>query len=572
MVNNNYVLSSVQKAIDSIVPSQVEMSIKFAIKFQEIYNKGCLYKKNENVDAVHTYFDILFEIPKHLNFEQDVLNLFFPIVFLEETPSDKVKLPIFIGASYKLGEKGIKRGGDEEVESMFPITTDLRRHILALNIKGLQRFKKYNYGRVVIKIAMSETYSNAYITEGNIYNALQEKTKDDNIKENIVKMIKTGKLSMSESVHIKDNGDMILSIGKLLGDKSIPENVLVTLPKANEYIGMTFLLLEHCYNHTSIGDYVRTNPGSVAYSAFRKTMKLIKHLNCFYGFFHGDFHKDNALIDEHGGDIKLLDFDFSALISKEDRKQHIISNSLLMYNLIWTNSCESQDPSCKIFQQNVDGTKTILQSELNKFEVYDFFFTFDYFRLLFSIMRIVKITQDDLTVENVLDGENFKIVESEPCFEERSKNIRNWFVVQFGVDETGNVKTTGNDNWHIFFQGKQFHQIYKQILCSSRRDLTPAPIATKVEFTLDLFQNLKLGSDDLSSNFSDSLSLDHEGNSNITKGGSKMKKYVRYGTANVHKDNKTTKRVIYKLGKAFYLRDSKGVYSVIKKKAITFLN
>jgi hypothetical protein len=50
--------------------------------------------------------------------------------------------------------------------------------------------------------------------------------------------------------------------------------------------------------------------------------------------------------------------------------------------------------------------------------------------------------------------------------------------------------------------------------------------------------------------------------------GNKLKKYTRLGRAQITKDSKRTSRVIYKSGKGYYIRDVKGIYTLVKKKDV----
>ena len=579
MFKNDYLKSSIQKTIDHIKKKddikQVKTLKTFENKINEIYEKGCLYKKHYEGIPIICPFKKIFKIPKHVN-PVDIVTLFFPLCFIENTPIEKISRPIIL-------EQIPKKGGGSG-ESVQNLTQDKRRHIYALNIRELAHYEEFNYGRFVMKIALNKNYSQAYDIEGKVYNGMQN-------RENVVKMYRAGKFD-------KDNNDfwgkdweddnMTIDMNKLLDiDLNIDS---ITLPtNADKYKNMSFLLLENCYNHQTLRNYVRRekdSSGTRSYEAFKKTMKAVQVLNEKVGFFHGDLHTDNVLIREDGEDVKLFDFDFSALLNNK-----IISNNLLLYNLTWKPCDGLVNEDCKLFikKKNEKRTVVILQPGIEKtrFDVKHFAFIFDYFRLLFSILK-----------KRTISNETFSDP-TDPEFEKRSKKILLWYNTELDKKK--------DYDWNDYFEGNVFFPIYNFIQTNfilteeeferrykelEQEVLQGNSILTEEEFERrykELEQEIlpgnfilteeferrykELEQEVLQGNFvknNSYLSSNFLSSNDGSKGGGNKlkKKYTRLGRAQITKDSKRTSRVIYKSGKGYYIRDVKGIYTLVKKKDV----
>jgi serine/threonine protein kinase len=359
-------------------------------------------------------------------------------------------------------------------------------------------------------------------------------------------------------------------------------------------------------------------------------MKAVQELNTKVGFFHGDLHTDNVLIRENGEDIKLFDFDFSALLGKQ-----IISNNLLLYKLTWK-PCTYVVNDCTLFIEENNVVKVQPKIDKTEFNINNFMFIFDYFRLLFSILK--KRIISDKTFSDKTDRE----------FEKRSKKILVWYT---NLDK----KKEEKKNWNYHFEGNVFLPIYYFIRCdekfipdvlipnelkrpsppnnsdhlspynkkrkqdksdhsssdelkkllkqleddldnpssNNKQDVSPRNIVQnnsdhsssdelkqlvkQLEYELD---NPNSNKDELKGrlkqleqvvlpkNNSDDMSLSNDGS--LKGGGNKLKKYTRLGRGQIKKDNKRTSRVIYKSGKGYYIRDVKGIYTLVKKNDVIF--
>jgi serine/threonine protein kinase len=563
MFKNDYLKSSIQKTIDNIQQNneikQVKALKTFEDKINEIYEKGCLYKTHYEGIPDNFLFKQIFKIPKHVN-PIDIVTLFFPLCFIENTPIEKISRPIIL-------EQIPKKGGGSG--SVQVLTKDKRRHIYALNIRELAHYEEFNYGRFVMKIALKKNYSQAYDIEGKVYEGMKK-------CQNVVKMYRGGKFD-------KDNNDfwekdweddnMTIDMNKLLDiDLNIDS---ITLPtNADKYKNMSFLLLENCYNHQTLRNYVRRekdSSGTRSYEAFKKTMKAVQVLNEKVGFFHGDLHTDNVLIREDGEDVKLFDFDFSALLG--DNK--IISNNLLLYNLTWKPCDVLVNKDCKLFieKKNEKRTVVILQPGIEKtrFDVKHFAFIFDYFRLLFSILK-----------KRTISNETFSDP-TDPEFEKRSKKILLWYNTELDKKK--------DHDWNDYFEGNVFFPIYNFIQTNfilteeeferrykelEQEVLQGNFILTEEEFERrykELEQevlpgNFILTEEEFERRYKELEQEVLQGGGNKLK--KKKKKYTRLGRAQITKDNKRTSRVIYKSGKGYYIRDVKGIYTLVKKNDVTF--
>ena len=153
MFKNDYLKSSIQKTIDHI---QVKTQVKTlnTDKINEIYEKGCLYKKHYEGIPIICPFKKIFKIPKHVN-PIDIVTLFFPLSFIKNTPIEKISRPIIL-------EQIPKKGGGSG-ESVQNLTQDHRRHIYSINIPELEGNKEFNSGRFVMKIALNKKYSFPFI-------------------------------------------------------------------------------------------------------------------------------------------------------------------------------------------------------------------------------------------------------------------------------------------------------------------------------------------------------------------------------------------------------------------------
>jgi hypothetical protein len=324
-------------------------------------------------------------------------------------------------------------------------------------------------------------------------------------------------------------------------------NILITLPNANIYRDMSFLVLENCYNHQTLSNYVRReedNNDTRSYEAFKKTMKAVQELNTKVGFFHGDLHTDNVLIRENGEDIKLFDFDFSALLG--DNK--IISNNLLLYNLTWKPCTYVVNEECTLFIEENNVVKVQPKIDKTDFNINEFMFIFDYFRLLFSILKKRRIS--------------YEIISDYPEFENISRNIILWYT---------NLDKTKDNDWNCHFKGNVFLPIYNFIRSDKEHIKKTNEELNKQykEFQQKILQGKFVKTEsDMSSFFDNEIKSSNNGSKG---GGNKLKKkYTRLGRAHINKDNKRTSRVIYKSGNGYYIRDVKGIYTLVKKKDLTF--
>jgi serine/threonine protein kinase len=652
MFENDYLKNSIQQTIDLIQKKDDIKQVKtLENKINEIYNNGCLYKEHyEGKPEIRTFQEI-FTIQKHVK-PIDIVTIFFPLCFIENTNTDQISRPVIL-------EQIHQRGGGVQM-----LSEDNRRHIYALNIRELGYIKDFNYGRFVIKIALNKDYSRAYDVEGQVYNGMK------NCK-NVVKMYRADKFNNeNENIFwIQNTQGLIINMKKLLMIESNIHDIFITLPNANIYTNMSFLVLENCYNHQTLSNYVRgeeDNNDTRSYEAFKKTMKAVQELNTKVGFFHGDLHTDNVLIRENGEDIKLFDFDFSALLGKQ-----IISNNLLFYNLTWKPCAYVVNEDCTLFIEENNVVKVQPKIDKTEFNINNFMFIFDYFRLLFSILK--KRIISDKTFSDKTDLE----------FEKRSKKILVWYT---NLDK----KKEEKKNWNYHFEGNVFLPIYYFIRCDEKllqekfipdvlipNELKrPSPpnnsdhlspynkkrkqdksdhsssdelkkLLKQLEYDLDnpssnykqdvsprnivqnnsdhsssdelkqLVKQLEYDLDNpnsnkdefkgrlkqleqvvLPKNNSDDMSLSyrsldknkHELKQLFTKlnqgifvrndpisndgslkgGGNKLKKYTRLGRGQIKKDNKRTSRVIYKSGKGYYIRDVKGIYTLVKKNDVIF--
>jgi serine/threonine protein kinase len=665
MFENDYLKNSIQQTIDIIQKKDdiKQVNIK---KINEIYNNGCLYKEHyEGKPEIRTFLEI-FKIPKHVK-PIDIVTIFFPLCFIENTKTEQISRPVILEQK----PKNLKTGGGVQM-----LSEDNRRHIYALNIRELGYIKDFNYGRFVIKIALNKHYSRAYDVEGQVYNGMK------NCK-NVVKMYRAGKFDNENKniFWIQNTQGLMINMKKLLMIKSNIDDIFITLPNANIYTNMSFLVLENCYNHQTLSNYVRReredNNDTRSYEAFKKTMKAVQELNTKVGFFHGDLHTDNVLIRENGEDIKLFDFDFSALLGKQ-----IISNNLLLYNLTWKPCAYVVNEDCTLFIEENHVVKVQPKIDKTEFNINNFMFIFDYFRLLFSILK--KRIISDKTFSDKTDRE----------FEKRSKKILVWYT---NLDK----KKEEKKNWNYHFEGNVFLPIYYFIRCdekllqekfipdvlipnelkrpsppnnsdhlspynkkrkqdksdhsssdelkkllkqleydldnpssNNKQDVSPRNIVQnnsdhsssdelkqlvkQLEYDLDnpnsnkdefkgrlkqleqvvlpknnsdelkqLVKQLEYELDNpnsnkdelkgrlkqleqvvLPKNNSDDMSLSNDGS--LKGGGNKLKKYTRLGRGQIKKDNKRTSRVIYKSGKGYYIRDVKGIYTLVKKNDVIF--
>jgi hypothetical protein len=525
MFKNDYLKNSIQQTIDIIQKKDDIKQVKtLEKKINEIYNNGCLYKKDyEGKPEIRTFLEI-FKIPKHVN-PIDIVTLFFPLSFIKNTTTTKISRPTIL-------EQKPKTGGGVQM-----LSKDNRRLIYALNIEELDGNEAFNDGRFVMKIALSKHYSQAYDVEGQVYNGMK------NCK-NVVKMYRAGKFDNENDFF--DNNSNKINMKKLLNTALLDDNKHITLPNANIYRDMSFLVLEHCFDHKTLCEYVRgeteDDNGTRSYKAFKKTMIAVQELNTKVGFFHGDLHTDNVLIRENGEDIKLFDFDFSALLGKQ-----IISNNLLLYNLTWK-PCAHVNEDCTLFIEENNVVKVQPKIDKTDFNINEFMFIFDYFRLLFSILKKRRIS--------------YEIISDYPEFENISRNIILWYT---------NLDKTKDNDWNCHFKGNVFLPIYNFIRSDKEHIKKTNEELNKQykEFQQKILQGKFVKTEsDMSSFFDNEIKSSNNGSKG---GGNKLKKkYTRLGRAHINKDNKRTSRVIYKSGNGYYIRDVKGIYTLVKKKDLTF--
>jgi hypothetical protein len=239
----------------------------------------------------------------------------------------------------------------------------------------------------------------------------------------------------------------------------------------------------------------------------------------------------------------LFDFDFSALLGKQ-----IISNNLLLYNLTWKPCTYVVNEDCTLFIEENNVVKVQPKIDKTDFNINEFMFIFDYFRLLFSILKKRRISYE--IISDKTDRE----------FENISRNIILWYT---------NLDKTKDNDWNCHFKGNVFLPIYNFIRSDKEHIKKTNEELNKQyeEFQQKILQGKYVKTEsDMSSFFDDEiLSYSTEGG-----GGNKLKKYTRLGRAHINKDNKRTSRVIYKSGNGYYIRDVKGIYTLVKKKDLTF--
>jgi serine/threonine protein kinase len=521
MFKNDYLKSSIQKTIDHIQKKDDIKQVN-TNKINEIYEKGCLYKKHYEGIPIICPFKKIFKIPKHVN-PIDIVTLFFPLSFIKNTSIEKISRPTIL-------EQKPKTGG-----GVLILTEDHRRHIYTIIVPELAHYEEFNYGRFVMKIALNKNYSQAYDIEGKVYEGMKN-------HENVVKMYRAGKFD-KDNIDFWEKDTNKISMKTLLNTNLDIANI--TLPNADLYKDMSFLLLEHCFNHQTLSNYVRNeegNIGSQSYQAFKKTMIAVQVLNRDVGFFHGDLHTDNVLINTNGDDVKLFDFDFSALLGKQ-----IISNNLLLYNLTWK-QCNNDNEECKVFIEENNVVKVQPSIEKMMFDINKFIFIFDYFRLLFSILKKRRISDETFS-----DYPEFEII---------SKNILLWYNTEL-------IKNKDYD-WNKYFEGNVFLPIYNFIQANKEHNKKNKEEINKLyaerQQAIIKRQFVKTESD-MSSFFDSEIKSSNNGSKG---GGNKLKKYTRLGRAQINKDSKRTSRVIYKSGNGYYIRDVKGIYTLVKKKDLTF--
>jgi hypothetical protein len=329
-----------------------------------------------------------------------------------------------------------------------------------------------------------------------------------------------------------------------------------------------FLLMENTYNYMDFEKYIEkqlekaegTWPKqqmSVSlnniYDAITTIKNTLKTFSDTYDFFHGDFHSGNVKVKaSKAGNgnridhVKLFDFDFSVVLN--NNTSPIISKNISLYNLRFDQK--------NMFERNENNVTTNLHDDLTSQSIKRFCYLFDYFRLwlsvIFSILRYDKKLQYDVDSKYTRESPESAFLH----YMNTSPHI-----------QKGSVK------WHDHFRGDTF---YNHIYCKIVSDCQyqPPSVTEKVQEVQSLVErlnNLEIGSEDESSDFSEGGGSDSHKN----KKKSHIKSYTRLGYHKIktknHDDSITTnRRVVWTLNNRYYVLDKHKNYVKIKKRSISF--
>ena len=501
MIEGYYLFDSVKQNITQIDNFSMfysnNVSINLKTKIKNLWEKGVYYKNNVYSKLESRPYDIFLKnIPSLTEREKlNILLLFYPLQAIFS--NKKLPKPII------LEKKQQYRGGNNNIRYL---STDFRRHVLAVIIPELFDSEKYNNGRFILKLAMNDYYSSAYEDESKIYQFLDSKQNNQ-----IVKYFGSGYLTTNE-INIPSTSSEI---------------DLNDLPNIDTYKNKFYLLLEDTYEYMDYRDFLNEldvnntkYTTEVVSKSLLKILKQIHHLNKEYGFFHGDLHAGNIKVQNQNNiiNVKLFDFDFSAIVGN---KRKIISKNLQLYNLQFENK--------EVFTEN--NINTLLDSIILK----KFFYIFDFFRLWLSTMIELK---HKILYLSFNDSENSKILDI----------FRNWLLKQENID------------WSTYFKNSYIYDnLYNELSNDNvvKNSTNQNVVQMTLEEQLARFEELKLGSDDESSNFSSSL------------GGQKNRSYKRLGVYNVktnsNNNQSTRARVVWTYNKQYFIRDKNHKFIKIRK-------
>lgn len=507
MIEGYYLFDSVKQNIIQIdnfsmfynynVPTNLKTKIK------NLWEKGVYYKRNVYSKLESRPYDIFLKnIPSITEREKlNMLLLFYPLQAIFS--NKRLPKPIILEKTQQY------RGGNNNIRYL---STDFRRHVLAVIIPELFDSEKHNNGRFILKIAMNDYYSSAYEDESKIYQFLDSKLNN----QNIVKYFGSGYLTTNE-----------------IGIPSTSFEIdLNDLPKIETYKNKFYLLLENTYEYMDYRDFLNEldvnntkDTTELVSKSLLKIIKQIQNLNQEFGFFHGDLHAGNVKVQNQNNiiNVKLFDFDFSAIVGN---KRKIISKNLQLYNLQFENK--------EVFTEN--NINTLLDSIILK----KFFYIFDFFRLWLSTMIELK---HKILYLSFNDSENSKILDI----------FRNWLLKQENID------------WSTYFKNSYIYDnLYNDLF--NDNDVKNSTSQNVVQMTLEeqlaRFEELKLGSDDESSNFGSSL-------------GGQNRSYKRLGVYNVktnsNNNQSTRARVVWTYNKQYFIRDKNHKFIKIRKTNIVWI-
>jgi hypothetical protein len=361
-IDDYYLLSSVQKHITNY---NEQHSVKYSKRYQDIFDRGCMYKDETMSQPVVTPFNEVLKMKATTNIK-DIVNLFF--TQKEIRKRSKLRYPKLLKnfKSY-VGHRGGNNG------SVRYLSSDERRNVLTYEYNEIGKTEQPSY---VIKIAKNDHYSCAYKDESRIY-------------ENLCNWD-------TDLCHVSDD-DVITYYGSGEVEKDLDGAIFINIQKnkiilnnvRDELIGKHYLVLENTnkQDFMDFSEYIKNNNNINCIIVFDKIIQTIKQKKKQYGFFHGDLHADNVKVDNKKN-IKLFDFDFSGIINPEKSKS-IISRNILIYNLkkqenkLFLDSSSANVNNSSSANVNRCNNNVIINEPL---EINDFMFAFDYFRLLFSLI------------------------------------------------------------------------------------------------------------------------------------------------------------------------------------------
>ena len=157
MIEGYYLFDSVKQNITQIDNFSMFYSynvpINLKTKIKNLWEKGVYYKSNVYSKLESRPYDIFLKNIHSLT-EREKLNMLLLFYPLQAIFSNKrLPKPII------LEKKQQYRGGNNNIRYL---STDFRRHVLAVIVPELFDSEKHNNGRFILKIAMNDYYSSAY--------------------------------------------------------------------------------------------------------------------------------------------------------------------------------------------------------------------------------------------------------------------------------------------------------------------------------------------------------------------------------------------------------------------------
>jgi hypothetical protein len=493
-IGDFYLLSSVQTHLLSKKPEvskrYPKISTQIASKYQEIFDRGCMYMDENMSQPVNKHF---YEVLKCKNIK-DVVDVFFTKEEIRNKPNLRLPKLLKTLKSYK-GQRGGNNG------TVKYLSSDERRNVLTYEYKD-ENDPVNEKRSFVIKIAKDDHYSCAYKDESKIYEIL--------CKWNGIKCIKTHNdviryYGSGEVQKNEQNGSIYISINQ--------KDIILNNMK-DELIGKHYLVLENTdtQEFMDFSEYLKNNNNDNCVIVFNKIMQTIKKKKDDYGFFHGDLHADNVkvkAIEQNNDDsysfnnvnnvnnaiqeehikIKLFDFDFSGFLPT-DGGLGKISRNILIYKLTHDNN--------KLFTDNTQmndkcGNNVTINTQKQKGDINKFMFAFDYFRLLFSMILVFESKTEKINLDNYrvyIDEDDVDIYNI----------IINWYNIQVEQPQ-----------WKLCFRDNYFFEsIFKYTFTDK---LTNVPLVCRKQQHISqnnpsnnisqVLAGLKITSTDQSSDFSD---------------------------------------------------------------------